>query len=325
MQRFMKGNRFQVLVLGLVFVMMFTFAVGCSSAKDEKPAENQGTTDTTNQPAATEELTVGLSISTLSNPFFVTLQDGAQAAADNAGIKLEVRDAKDDPAKQVADIEDLVQKGVDVIIVNPTDGAAVVAGIEAANNANIPVITVDRGAEGGTVVTHIASDNVAGGKMAGEFILQQLNNQGKVVELEGIAGTSAARDRGEGFNQAIQDVAGIEVVSRQPADFDRSKGMSVMENLLQSNSDIQAVFAHNDEMALGAVEAIAAAGLEGIIVVGFDATDDAVQAVQDGKMAATVAQKPDLMGQIAVETAQKVANGEAVDAQLPVELELVTK
>jgi ribose transport system substrate-binding protein len=234
-----------------------------------------------------------------------------------------VLDSQDDPAKEASNVEDLITKQVDLIIINPTDSDAVVNSVLAANDAGIPVITVDRASNGGEVVSHIASDNVAGGKMAGEFIIEQLGGNGKVVELEGIAGTSAARERGEGFNAALEGT-GIEVVARQTADFDRAKGLDVMENILQSQPEIDAVFAHNDEMALGALEAIKASGRD-IIVVGFDATDDAVKAVEAGEMAATVAQQPGLMGEIAIETALKVMNGEQVEANIPVELQLVTK
>ncbi|MFO7343125.1 MAG: substrate-binding domain-containing protein, partial [Bacillaceae bacterium] len=188
-----------------------------------------------------------------------------------------------------------------------------------------PVITIDRSAEGGEVAAHIASDNVAGGKMAGELIIEQLAGRGKVVELEGISGSSAARERGQGFNDAIKEASGIEVVARQTANFDRAQGLSVMENIIQSTKDFQAVFAHNDEMALGALEAIEAAGLKDVIVVGFDATDDAVKAVEEGKLFATIAQKPKKMGEIGVETAVKVLNGERVDTFIPVELELIRK
>ena len=266
-----------------------------------------------------------MAISTLNNPFFVSLKEGAEKAAKTAGAELIVVDAQDDTAKQISGIEDLIQKKVSVILINPTDSDAVVSAVESANQAGIPVITVDRAANGGTVVTHIASDNVKGGQMAGDYILKAIGGKGNIVELQGKAGTSAARDRGEGFHKAVDGKDGVKVVASQPADFDRAMGLSVMENILQSNSDIQAVFAHNDEMALGAVQAIEAAGKKGIIVVGFDATADAVSAVNAGTMSATVAQKPELIGQQAVETAVKVAGGEKVPTAIPVELELVTK
>ena len=275
---------------------------------------------------AAQDVKLGLAVSTLNNPFFVDLKDGAESMAEEMGVEILVVDAQDDAAAQLSSVEDLLIKQIDVLIVNPVDGNAVVSAITAANDAGVPVITVDRGAEGGDVVSHIASDNVAGGEMAGDFIAEQLGEEGKVVELQGIPGTSAARDRGEGFNKAMDKYSGMEVIARQPAGFDRAEGMTVMENILQGNPEIDAVFAHNDNMALGAMEAIAAAGRsDEIMIVGFDAIDDARDAVAEGKMAATVAQKPDLMGEMAVETAIKVANGEEVDEYTPVPLELITE
>ena len=273
-----------------------------------------------------EGFTLGLSLSTLNNPFFVTLRDGAQAAADAAGVELIVVDAQDDPAKEATNIEDLIQRGVSALLINPTDAAAIVPSILKANEANIPVFTVDRGANGGTVISHIASDNVAGGMMAGEFLCEALEGAGKVVELEGIAGTSAARDRGQGFNDYMsQDCTGVEIVARQTANFNRAEGLTVYENILQAQPEIDGTFAHNDEMILGAIEAAEAAGrAELIIFVGFDAVDDAVQAVRDGKLAATIAQQPALMGQLGVEVAIRFLSGEQVEVYIPVNLSLVT-
>jgi len=276
--------------------------------------------------AAAQDIKLGLAISTLNNPFFVDLKDGAEAMAEEMGVEILTVDAQNDAAAQLSSVEDLLIKQIDVLIVNPVDGNAVVSAITAAKDAGVPVITVDRAAEGIEVTSHIASDNVAGGEMAGEFIAEQLGKEGKVVELQGIPGTSAARDRGKGFNQAMDKYPGMEVIARQPAGFDRAEGMTVMENILQGNPEIDAVFAHNDNMALGAMEAIAAAGRsDEIMIVGFDAVDDAREAVKEGKMAATVAQKPGLMGEMAVETAIKVANGEEVDEYTPVPLELITE
>jgi len=275
---------------------------------------------------AAQDVKLGLAVSTLNNPFFVDLKDGAEAMAEEMGVEILTVDAQDDAASQLSSVEDLLIKQIDVLIVNPVDGNAVVAAITAANNAGVPVITVDRGAEGGDVLSHIASDNVAGGEMAGDFIAEQLGEEAKVVELQGIPGTSAARDRGKGFNMSMDKYPGMEVIARQPAAFDRAEGMTVMENILQGNPEIDAVFAHNDNMALGAMEAIAAAGRsDEIMIVGFDAVNDAREAVAEGEMAATVAQKPDLMGEMAVETAIKVANGEEVDEYTPVPLELITE
>jgi ribose transport system substrate-binding protein len=273
-----------------------------------------------------EGVSLGLSLSTLNNPFFVTLRDGAQAAADAVGAELIVVDAQDDPAKEATNIEDLIQRGVSALLINPTDADAIVPSIQKANDANIPVFTVDRGASGGIVISHIASDNVAGGMVAGEFLCEALQGAGKVVELEGIAGTSAARDRGQGFNDYMsQECTGVEIVARQTANFNRAEGLTVYENILQAQPEIDGTFAHNDEMILGAIEAAEAAGrAEVIIFVGFDAVDDAVQAVRDEKLAATIAQQPAVMGQLGVEVAIRYLSGEQVEGYIPVDLSLVT-
>ncbi len=282
----------------------------------------------TEQPGSTSETEtkdgdyeIGLSISTLNNPFFVALKEGAEEQANEMDATLTVADAQNDAAKQVNDVEDMIQKGMDLILINPTDSEAVGAAVQAANDAGIPVITVDRNAETGEVVAHVASDNVAGGQLAGDYMVELVGEGQKVVELEGIPGASATRDRGQGFNEAIDGK--LEVVAKQSANFDRAEGLTVMENILQDNKDIVAVFAHNDEMALGAVQALEAAGMIDVKVIGFDATDDAVKAVEDGTMAATVAQKPAEIGKLGVEAAINHLKGETVEENIPVELELI--
>ena len=264
---------------------------------------------------------IGLSISTLNNPFFVALKEGAEEQANEMDATLTVADAQNDAAKQVNDVEDMIQKGMDLILINPTDSEAVGAAVQAANDAGIPVITVDRNAETGDVVAHVASDNVAGGQLAGDYMVELVGEGQKVVELEGIPGASATRDRGQGFDEAIDGKLGV--VAKQSANFDRAEGLTVMENILQDNKDIVAVFAHNDEMALGAVQALEAAGMSDVKVIGFDATDDAVKAVEGGTMAATVAQKPAEIGKLGVEAAINHLKGETVEENIPVELELI--
>ena len=230
-------------------------------------------------------------------------------------------DAGDDAAKQTSDIEDLISKNISVLIVNPVDSDAVAPAVKDAVSRGIKVISVDRGVNGVDVDCAIASDNVEGAKMATEYMVSLLGENAKVAELEGVSGASATIERGKGFHLVADEK--LDVVSKQTANFNRSEGMSVMENMLQANSAIQGVFAHNDEMALRkAVEAI---GNKKILVVGFDATDDAVAAVKAGKMAATVAQKPNLMGETAVETAIQILQGETVEKTIPVEVELITK
>lgn len=263
---------------------------------------------------------IGFSVSTLNNPFFVTLSEGAKDKADELGVDLIVVDAGDETAKQTSDIEDLISRNISVLIVNPVDSDAVAPAVKDAVSKGIKVISVDRVVNGVDVDCAIASDNVAGAEAATEYLVSLIGEGAKVAELQGTTGASATIDRGQGFHNVADKK--LNVVASQTGDFNRSDGMSVMENMLQADSGIQGVFAHNDEMALGAVEAI---GSRKIVVVGFDATDDAQAAVKAGKMAATVAQKPDLMGATAVETAQKILNGETVGKEIPVEVELITK
>lgn len=265
-----------------------------------------------------------LVVSTLNNPFFVTLKDGAVKKANELGYDLVVLDSQNNPAKELANVEDTIVKNAKVILINPTDSEAVGNAVLAANKAGIPIITLDRASIKGKVISHIASDNIAGGKMAGDFIFEKLGATAKVIQLQGIVGTSASRERGEGFIKSQQQ-NNFTLLTAQPADFDRAKGMNVMQNLLSAYPSVEAVFAENDEMALGAVRAIKTAGREDILVVGFDGTDDGIKSVEKGKLAATVAQQPEKIGAIGIEVADKVLKGEKVDEKIPVELKLITK
>lgn len=309
----------KILSVLLIGILVMGIVIGCSNSEEEPKA----TEESKEEAKEDGDVKIGLVVSTLNNPFFVTMKEAAEEKAKELGYEIVVLDSQDDPGKEISNIEDLITKDVSVILINPTDSDAVVNAVTAANDANIPVITLDRIANGGEVATHIASDNVAGGEMAGKFIIEQLEEKGKVVEIEGIPGASAAIDRGEGFNKAIEETD-IEVVAKQPADFNRTKGLEVMENILQSQSEIDAIFAHNDEMALGALEAVKGAGKD-IMVVGFDATDDAVKSVEDGELAATVAQQPDEIGILGIEAAEKVIKKEAVEEFIPVDLKLITE
>ena len=268
--------------------------------------------------------TLALVISTLNNPFFVTMKEGAEQKAAELGYNLIVLDSQNDPAKELANVEDLNVRGAKVLMINPTDSDAVANAIRLANRAGLPVLTLDRAASRGEVVSHIASDNVAGGKMAGDFIAERLGHDARVIQLEGIAGTSAARERGQGFAQAVTE-HGFSLMASQPADFDRTKGLNVMENLLTGNPDVQAVFAQNDEMALGALRALQAANKKEVLIVGFDGTEDGIKAVEGGRLAATIAQQPDAIGAIAVETADKVLKGETVADHIPVPLQVISQ
>jgi ribose transport system substrate-binding protein len=274
--------------------------------------------------AAFAKENIALVVSTLNNPFFVAMKDGAQKKADELGYNLVVLDSQNNSTRELANIQDITVRGAKIILINPTDSDAVGNAIEAANRANIPVITLDRGANRGKVVSHIASDNVAGGKLAGRFIADKLGEGAQVIQLEGITGTSAARERGEGFKQATAEYK-FKLLASQAADFDRTKGLNVMQNLMTAHPDVKAVFAQNDEMAIGAMRALQTGGKRDVIIVGFDGTTDGLKAVELGRLSATIAQQPALIGSIGVETADKVLKGETVEAQIPVDLKLVTK
>ncbi|BAK79784.1 ribose ABC transporter, substrate-binding protein [Candidatus Arthromitus sp. SFB-mouse-NYU] len=269
---------------------------------------------------------IGLVLSTLNNPFFVSMKDGAERESKKLGYDLIVLDSQNDPVKERSNIEDLIQLDIVALLINPTDSDAVVKAIEVANQSNIPVITLDRQSNGGEVTTHIASDNIKGGAMAGEFVLEKFGTTQNVniVEIQGIPGASATRDRGAGFHSVLDDKSNVTFISSQAADFDRQKGLSVMENIIQGNKDIQVVFAHNDEMALGAAKAIMANNIDAT-VIGFDGGDDALDAIENGEMQATVAQQPDLIGELGVQIAQKIDNNQTVDKEIAADLKIVSR
>lgn len=270
---------------------------------------------------------VGFTISTLNNPFFVSMKDGAEAKAKALGVNLAVTDASDDPAKQVKDIEDLVNKGVKVLIVNPVDSAAVAPAIKDVIAKGIKVIAVDRYVEGVTVNTYIGTDNKLAANKAGKHFVQIASPSAVIAVLEGVPSTSSNIDRMEGYRLAL-DPAGLKAAVTQTANYNRAEALTVTENILQSNPNITAIIAMNDEMALGAIEAVRAKGKQpgkDILIAGFDATDDARAAVGIGEMTYTVEQKPALMGETAVETAKKFIDGGSVPATIPVDVEIVIK
>lgn len=296
----------KIFSVGLMLMMLMTSFIGCG--RDNKPK-------------------IGMVLSTLNNPFFVNMKDGAEKEAEKLGYDLVVLDSQNDPAKERANVEDLVQLGVIALLINPTDSDAVVKTVEVANKSNIPVITLDRQANGGKITSHIASDNIKGGEMAAEYVLDKFKDEKEpinVVEIQGIPGASATRDRGEGFHNIMDKNDKFNFISIQAADFDRQKGLQVMENIIQANPNIQVVFAHNDEMALGAVKAIKASGINAL-VIGFDGNDDAKDSIDANEMTATIAQQPDLIGALGVELANKIYNGESIKDKIAADLKVYTK
>ncbi|MEV0494107.1 ABC transporter permease/substrate-binding protein [Streptomyces atratus] len=268
---------------------------------------------------------VGMSLSTLNNPFFVQMKAGAQAEAKHAGIDLTVTDAQNDASQQANQLQNFTGEGVKSIIVNPVDSDAVGPAVRAANKADIPVIAADRGVNKADTATLVASDNVAGGRLAAKALAEKLGGKGDIVVLQGTAGTSASRERGQGFAEGIKAYPGIKVVASQPADFDRTKGLDVMTNLLQSHPGVTGVFAENDEMALGAVKALGSKAGTSVDVVGFDGTPDGLKAVGSGTLYASVAQQPKELGKIAVQNAVEAARGKKVDSMVKVPVKVVTE
>ncbi|MFF4078156.1 substrate-binding domain-containing protein [Streptomyces sp. NPDC001777] len=267
---------------------------------------------------------VGMSLSTLNNPFFVQMKAGAQAEAKKAGVDLTVTDAQNDASQQANQLQNFTSSGMKSIIVNPVDSDAAGPAVRGADKADIPVVAADRGVNGARTATLVASDNVAGGRLAAKALAEKLGGRGSIVILQGTAGTSASRERGAGFAEGLKAYPGIKVVAKQPADFDRTKGLDVMTNLLQSHPGITGVFAENDEMALGAVKALGGKAGKSVSVVGFDGTPDGLKAVAAGTLYASVAQQPKELGRIAVRNAVKAAAGEKIGGMVKVPVKVVT-
>src|SRR4030088_948234 len=292
---------------------------------------NRGTTTTT----GTAKPTVALVLKTLNHPFFVDMRRGAQEAADRLGVTLQVQAAERevDVEKQMQIVENLIQTGVQALCITPSGSREIVSALVKAKNAGVPIIVVDTRVDakaaadaGVTTATFVGSDNYAGGKLAGEYLVKVSGGQARVGILEGIPGHETGDSRLRGFRDATRPSPGIAIVASQPANWERDQGFNVFQNMLQAHPDIDSVFACSDLMALGAIEAIAAAGKTGKIrVVGFDALDDAKKAIAAGTMEASVAQFPSEMGRAAVESAVKVIRGEQVPSDIKVRLELVTK
>jgi ABC-type sugar transport system substrate-binding protein len=268
--------------------------------------------------------TAVVSVSTLENSFFSIMVQGAREAATLFGLELMVFDAKNQDAQQLTDIAAITSREVDVLIVNPTNSESIAPGIEFAHNFGIPVITVDRKASEGKVLCHIESDNVQGGRMAANILAQMLDHKGRILEMEGIPGTSAAHERGAGFNEALGKFNQIEVAYREVGNFDRLVAKAVTLRILDNNGRIDGVFAHNDNMILGVIDAFEASGLKlPKALVGFDAIPAAEDSIRKGKLSATIAQKPKTMGWLAIETAARHFRGEPIPALKLVELKLV--
>lgn len=304
-------------ILGLVMMMFVLVLAACGS--DDGGNSDSGKSDSS-------DIKIGLAVNTLNNPFFVDLKDGAEKTAEEEGIELVVIDSQGDPGKQMSDVENLLQQNIDLLILNPVDSDAAGQASLLANDQSVPVITVDREASDGEIVTHVGYDALKSGEIAATYLEETLGGKGKVVEVQGVLGTNVGRDRSKGFNDHMETVEDIEIIASQSANFDRGEALSVMEDILQANSEIDAVYAANDEMVMGALSAIESAGrLDEITIIGTDAIDPALDSIRDGRLNATIAEPPFFLGKEAVNAAIKTLAGEEVDEKITLENTLVTE
>lgn len=269
---------------------------------------------------------IAFSVSSMDSQFFQSMVAHAEDQAEILGMDITVLDAENNDAKQIVDLFSALEKRVDVLIINPTNSAAISPVLDLAESDNVPVITVDRRIHGGKVLAHIESDNRIGGHLAATFMAEQLGGKGEILELEGIPGTSAAESRGLGFSEGIEKYPGLTLVKREVANFDRQQAKALTSRLIGQGLDVDGVFAHNDNMILGCIDAYEVTGQRPPpVLVGFDGIDAALQYVRDSKLTATIAQHPDIMGRRAVQVAAGYFRGESVVGDIQVDLQLIKK
>jgi ribose transport system substrate-binding protein len=297
-----------------------------TQAAAETPTEAAQATQPASGSTTGKRVRVAYTVPTLDSAFFTTLGEGAKKAADDFGVDLTFVGANLDVATQVKQVEDFIQKGVDVLIIQGADSAGIVAAVNAAEKAGVPVVTTGDKPDAGKITTHIGFDNVESGVIGADFIGKQLGGKGNVVELIGRLGTASGREKSEGLKQGLAKYPDMKIVASQPAEFQREKALSVMENIIQAQPKIDAVYAANDDMALGALQALKASGRDkGVVIVGNDGIDDAIAAIQRGEMAATNATPPYRQGYIGVEVAVRIGNNQPVPALVKEKNELITK
>jgi len=266
---------------------------------------------------------IGVSLLTRAHVFYRDLEEGLRQAAARHNFRLVVDAGEWDLARHQAHIENFIVQRVDAIIVCPSDSRGIGPAIERANQAGIPVFTADIQAFGGRVISHIASDNVQGGRLAAQYLARALNGKGNVAIIDQPYVKSTI-DRVAGFEQEMKKHPGIRIIAKPNGDGVRDRAMKTMEDLLQSSQKMNAVFGINDDSALGALAAIEAAGRKDIIVVGYDAIPEARNAIARGSaLKADVVQHPRRIGDLTIETIAKFFRNEPVPALIPVEVELV--
>jgi ribose transport system substrate-binding protein len=308
-------------------LISFLSAAVCLSLVSCKRAEPTVAGKAPGEPAPSDMRRVAVVVSTLNNPWFVVLADTARDRAQELGYKAVVFDSQNDPAKEAAHFDNIIASRYDAVLFNCTDAKGSVANVRRAKAANIPVFCMDREIEANdAAVAQILSDNYSGCVALGQYFVEQVGETGTYIELLGMVADTNTWNRSKGFHSVVDRYPGLKMVAQQSAEFDRSKALEVMDSLLQRNPNINAVFCGNDAMAMGAYQALLAAGKASTVkVFGFDGADDVVKAIAEGKITATVMQFPKTMARTAAEYADRYLKGERNFPQrVPVAVELVT-
>lgn len=271
---------------------------------------------------------IAVVVSTLNNPWFVVLANTAHDRAVELGYDATIFDSQNDTAKEAANFENVIADGYSAILFNPTDANGSIANVQKAKAAGIPVFCIDREINSTNAATcQMLSDSYSGCVKLGQYFVKTVGKDGEYAELLGIVGDNNTWNRSKGFHSVVDRYPGLKLVAQQSGEFDRAKGLEVMESIIQAHPNIKAVFCGNDAMALGAYQALVTAGkADQVKVFGFDGADDAVKLIAEGKMAATGMQFPKLMARKSAEYADQYIQGKRDFPQkVPVPVELVTQ
>lgn len=314
----MKRKSFAT-ILGLL-VLMFIFA-GCSDSGASNNGEGSEDGETN---ASGKQLKIGMSFQEMNNPYFISMNEAFQEAAKSVGAETIIADAQHDVTKQINDIDDMIQQGIDILIINPADSEGAQAAVQAAHDAGVIVVAVDAQAEG-PLDSFVGSKNYDAGYLAGQQMAEDLGGEGKVAILDGIP-VVPILERVEGFKDAISEHPGIEIVDIQNGRQDRAEAMSVTENMLQANSNLDAIFSVNDEGALGSLGAVEASGKD-VWIYSVDGHPEAVEAIlSDGPFKATTAQFPRDQVRVGLGIAlAKYWGAEIVPDEIPIDVKLLNK
>ncbi|KQS24801.1 sugar ABC transporter substrate-binding protein [Dyadobacter sp. Leaf189] len=305
----MKTN---LIFAALIATVLFS---GCNQSQDGSSGESSG-----------EKLVIGATMLSMQNEFIVNVSDEMEAKAKELGVELITVDAERSALKQVEQVESFIAQGVDAIIMNPCEVEASSPAVKLAMNANIPIINVNSETSA-KPTAFVGSDDTESARIAMRYLAKKLGGKGNILMMHGFMGQAAQLKRDNGAKEILKANPGLKLLAEQTGEWDRAKGMSLTENWIQSyGSQINAIFAHNDEMGMGAVKALEAAGIKNkVIVVSVDAIPDALQAVKKGTLDATVFQNAREQGSKAIETAVKAAKKEAFEKEALIPFQLVTK